>query len=208
MLELPGIIHDCTPDYHIVSLAWMRPQVPDLKIDSYFSSQATRVIHVLGLFFGMLSMGYCTTRHLQTSGPLVQELNACTVSWRPLGVNRLMYVTTNISGLLIVSDWAAIWAQTGIIPYLQWPAMTCNAFCTVHQWKTHDAFSTALIYWGRNMAIFVWPQKYKTHPFAITCVELFTMALCLMLLAGIPKCQAHLLSITPLQQNVKGHSCC
>ena len=51
----------------------------DLTIDRNFSLQATRVIHVLGLFSDMLSTGCCTTRHLQTSCPLVQELNVCTV---------------------------------------------------------------------------------------------------------------------------------
>ena len=44
-----------------------------------FDSQATRVIDVLGLFFDMLSIGVCTTRHWPTSGRLVQELSACTV---------------------------------------------------------------------------------------------------------------------------------
>ena len=38
------------------------------------------VIDVLGLFFDMLSMGFYTTRHWQTSGQLVQELDVCTVS--------------------------------------------------------------------------------------------------------------------------------
>ena len=34
---------------------------------------------MLGLFFGMLSMGVYTTVHFQTSCRLVQELNVCTV---------------------------------------------------------------------------------------------------------------------------------
>ena len=44
-----------------------------------FDSQGTWVIDVLGLFVGISSMGVCTTRHWQTSGRLVQELNNCTV---------------------------------------------------------------------------------------------------------------------------------
>ena len=48
-----------------------------------FDSQATWVLGVLGVFFDMLSMGVCTTRHCQTSGRLVQELNVCTVDWTP-----------------------------------------------------------------------------------------------------------------------------
>ena len=39
-----------------------------------------KVIDVLGLFFDVLSMGFYTTRHWQTSGRLVQELDVCTVS--------------------------------------------------------------------------------------------------------------------------------
>ena len=38
-----------------------------------------KVIDVLGFFFDMLSMGFFTTRHYQTSGRLVQELDVCTV---------------------------------------------------------------------------------------------------------------------------------
>ena len=33
----------------------------------------------LTYYFDMLSMGVCTTRHWQTTGRLVQELNVCTV---------------------------------------------------------------------------------------------------------------------------------
>ena len=47
-----------------------------------------RVIDVLGLFFDMLSMGFYTTRHWQTSGRLVQELNIGTVC---RGLNTGMY---------------------------------------------------------------------------------------------------------------------
>ena len=43
-----------------------------------FSSQATWVIDVLGLFFDILSMGVLN-RHWHTSGRLVQEFNLCTV---------------------------------------------------------------------------------------------------------------------------------
>ena len=38
-----------------------------------------KVIDVLGLFLDMLSMGFYTTRHWQTSGRLMQELDVCTV---------------------------------------------------------------------------------------------------------------------------------
>ena len=37
------------------------------------------VAHVLGLCFDILSKGVRTTRHLQTSGRLLQELSVCTV---------------------------------------------------------------------------------------------------------------------------------
>ena len=51
----------------------------DLTTERSFDSQATCVIDAICLFFDMLSMGVCTTRHWQTSGRLVQELNVCTV---------------------------------------------------------------------------------------------------------------------------------
>ena len=51
----------------------------DLTTERSFGSQATWVIYVSFLFFDMLSMGVCTTRHWHTSGRLVQELNVCTV---------------------------------------------------------------------------------------------------------------------------------
>ena len=54
----------------------------DLTTERSFNSQATCVVDVLGLFFDMLSMGFCTTGHWQTSGRLVQELNIRTVPYR------------------------------------------------------------------------------------------------------------------------------
>ena len=66
---------DCDP----VSWAWMRPYVPDLTTERSFHWQATLVIDVLD----MMSMGVCTTRHWQTSGRLVRELNAATVAVNP-----------------------------------------------------------------------------------------------------------------------------
>ena len=53
--------------------------IDDLAAKRSFDSHATRVTDVLGLYFDMLSMDVCTTKHLQTSGRLVQELNVCTV---------------------------------------------------------------------------------------------------------------------------------
>ena len=46
-----------------------------------FDSHITWVIDVLGLFFDMSSMGVFTTRHCQTSGRLVQELNSELQLW-------------------------------------------------------------------------------------------------------------------------------
>ena len=78
----PGKIHNRTPDCHPVYWAWIRPQVSDLTTESSFDSQASWVIDVLCLYSNMLSLGVCTTRHWQTSGRLVQELNVCTVEPR------------------------------------------------------------------------------------------------------------------------------
>ena len=49
----------------------------DLETEGSFDSQATWVIDLLGLL--LLSMGVNTTRHWQTYGRLLQELNVCTV---------------------------------------------------------------------------------------------------------------------------------
>ena len=56
--------------------------IADLKTERSFSSQTTWVIYVFGLFFDMLPMGVCSTRHWQTSDRLVQELFICTVAGR------------------------------------------------------------------------------------------------------------------------------
>ena len=45
----------------------------DLVTERSFDSQATEVIDELGLFFDMLPISVCTTRHRQTSARLVQE---------------------------------------------------------------------------------------------------------------------------------------
>ena len=71
-----GIIHDRTPACH---------QFPGhgctdgLTTERDLDSQATLAIDVFGLYFEMLSTGVCTTRHWQTTGRLVQELNDCTL---------------------------------------------------------------------------------------------------------------------------------
>ena len=63
----------------------IRLQSSLLDIDAWMTSQLNVGLisklrgDVLGLFFDMLSMGICTTRHWQTSGPLVQELIVYTV---------------------------------------------------------------------------------------------------------------------------------
>ena len=51
----------------------------DLTTERSFALQATWVIGVLDLFLDKLSMSVCTTKHWQTSGRLVQDLDVCTV---------------------------------------------------------------------------------------------------------------------------------
>ena len=53
---------------------------------SYFDVQATWVIDVFDWLFDIIDMCVCTTRHWQTSGRLVQELNVCTVYYYRYGV--------------------------------------------------------------------------------------------------------------------------
>ena len=70
---------------HTTARLFAPPNIPchgriyDVTTDPCFDSQATCCIDVFDLFLDMLFMGVCTTRHWQTSGRLVQELNICTV---------------------------------------------------------------------------------------------------------------------------------
>ena len=58
----------------------------DLKTKRNFDWEVTWALDVLGSFIDMLSICMCTTRHWQTSGRLVQEVNVCTIHslWRSL----------------------------------------------------------------------------------------------------------------------------
>ena len=62
----------------------------DVTTERRFDSQAMRDIDVLNLFFDVLSMGVCKTRHWQTSGRLVQNLDACTECALDPRMTRLM----------------------------------------------------------------------------------------------------------------------
>ena len=53
---------------------WMTTQ---LKVSLIRISQTMCVIDLLGLFFDILSVGVCTTWHLQTPFQMVQELKVC-----------------------------------------------------------------------------------------------------------------------------------
>ena len=53
-------------------------------------------------YFDMLYMCVCTTRHCQTSGRLVQELNVCTVCPRP-SLSKYL-ITTCIGGLFTIRE--------------------------------------------------------------------------------------------------------
>ena len=55
--------------------AWITSQ---LNVALFFKLRG--LLACLPYYFDMLSVGVCTTRHCQTSGRLVQELNVCTVA--------------------------------------------------------------------------------------------------------------------------------
>ena len=78
-VDSPGLIH--VSSSHTIATHFLgHGCMDDLTTERSFDLQATRVIGILGLFFDMFStMGVCTTRHCQTSGRPVQELNVCTV---------------------------------------------------------------------------------------------------------------------------------
>ena len=66
----PAIIHDRTPDCCPVFWAWMTSQLNEALIRKLRGS-----LMCLAYFLDMLSVGVCTTRHLQTPGQMVKELN-------------------------------------------------------------------------------------------------------------------------------------
>ena len=75
----------------------------DLTTVRSFDSQATCVIDVLNLVLLVLSVGVFTTRHWQMSGPLVHELNVCTVALVAGVVSVMRCITAdNFSGLELV----------------------------------------------------------------------------------------------------------
>ena len=85
------MIHEPMPVYNATQFPGPECMV-DLITEHSFDSQATWVIDVLILFFDMSAMGFCTTRHCQASGPLVQESNVCTVaSTMNRGEERVKY---------------------------------------------------------------------------------------------------------------------
>ena len=75
----PGRIHDRTPDPPPPPHFRWHGRIYDVTTYHSFDSQATRFIDVFRLFLDMSFMGVCTTRHSQTSGRLIQELNICTI---------------------------------------------------------------------------------------------------------------------------------
>ena len=77
-MGMTGIIHDLTPDCHSVSKAWISAcMTSQLRVALIRKIRDSSIC--LAYSFDMLSMGLCTTRHYQTSGRLVQELNVCIV---------------------------------------------------------------------------------------------------------------------------------
>ena len=70
--------------------------------ESSFDSQATWVIDVFGIFLDMLSMGICTTRHWETSGRLVQELNS--VLYKHVCLHSRVKSQLKITQLLSLDD--------------------------------------------------------------------------------------------------------
>ena len=70
-----SIVLDRMPDCHQVSWAWMTSELNVALI----SKLCWPLMCLVYFFWHDLSMGVCTTRHCQTCGQLVQELNACTI---------------------------------------------------------------------------------------------------------------------------------
>ena len=87
----------------------------DISTERNFDSLATWIIDVL-CFFDMLSMGVCSTRHRETPGRLVQELNVCTVFWSDERTRALAIFHTNAHAHLWRSErghdaWQLCWSD-------------------------------------------------------------------------------------------------
>ena len=81
----PVRIHDRTPDCHLISWAWMHGLPLQLKVA--LSRKLRESSMCFAYICDIISMGVSTTRHGQTSGRLVQELNVRTVGSRNHCVN-------------------------------------------------------------------------------------------------------------------------
>ena len=84
--KCPGnsvIKHDCMPDCHTVSWTWMTSQMNVALV-----LKLRGPLMCLSFFWLVIHCSF-TTRHLQTSGRLMQELNVCTVHQRKCVVFRL-----------------------------------------------------------------------------------------------------------------------
>ena len=111
----PGRIHDCTPNCRLVSWPWIH------NCEAW-NWQATWVTDVLGISVDMLPMSDSTIKHWQTSGRLVQELNACTVASTLLHQtnSKIVIVRTSIHTIF---DWVRKFPQF-TLPFFFWPAST------------------------------------------------------------------------------------
>ena len=73
----PGIIHNRTPDCN--PFFWILMPLMTSQLNVALIHKLRGSLMYLAYLFGMISTGFGTTRHCQTSGRLVQELNGCTV---------------------------------------------------------------------------------------------------------------------------------
>ena len=82
----PGRIDDRTPNCHLFSWAWINGLPLQLKVA--LSCKLCGSSMCFSYICDIISMGVSTTRHGQTSGRLVQELNVCTVVFGGMGKKR------------------------------------------------------------------------------------------------------------------------
>ena len=74
-----GIIHDRTPDCTQFSGYGCHHKSLTLQLNVALIRKLRGSLRCLAYFVDLLSTGGCATRHWETSGRLVQELNTCTV---------------------------------------------------------------------------------------------------------------------------------
>ena len=157
-----GIINNRPPDCHPVFWAWMHGWAHNR---TYFDLQATVRGSLVCLAYSFLTidMGVCTTRHCQTSGRLMQELNVVTVyictkpaSYDVINWNRITHIT--------VKDFLQIRCYRSIHTMESYHA--CRS-----EFRFHNVTLPSHLMRSTTYTLILWSNSIQT-PLNFSCYEL------------------------------------